>query len=1432
MIESPQRPAAGPGWWHGQPDARSAAVRGSVDERLRRGVWLAACCLLLASIAFLTRPGNIIADTKIDMALDPASFLSRSLQLWDPAQFGSIQNQAVGYLFPMGPFYVLGKLMALPAWEVQRLWLTAIFVAAFLGTVRLSARLGLGTGGTQIAAGMAYALAPLALAIMGINSSEFAPAAFVPWVLLPLVRLMRQGQELGGWGKLRAAAQSAVAVALCGGINAASVAAVLLLAAIYILTGERCWPRWRVFGWWIPAVVAATVWWTVPLLIEGKYGVSFLPYTESAQVTTSVTSLADALRGTENWTSYLVVNGMAWWPVGYQIANSAIPTVLTGLAAALGLGGLVSRRLPERRFLLWTLLAGLLIVGSGYVSSLGNPLGGQIVHWINGPLGPLRNLWKFDPLIRLPLALGLGHWLTSWRFPRMRRAASAVVALTLAFLAIPAAVNGLSASGDFPAIPGYWTAATNWLNVHADQQAVLAVPGARFGEYVWGRPMDDVLEAMFAGDWASPQLNEIGSIATTRLLNAIEQQVEAGQGSAGLTQLLGRMGVKYVIVRDDLIRSDLYGAWPARVNDALHDSPGVVKVAQFGADVGSTSPDDAVSTFDSPYPAVEIFRVGGAQPIASVVPTAGTTRVYGGAESLLTLADLGVLKGKPVLLNSDSPGLPASNYVITDSLRRIVRNFGEIRIDYSQTLTAREPAQTYDAVGDFLMPGWDKYLAVARYYGIAGVTASSSGAGISAWPGQSATGLMPYSAIDGNLRTMWESASTSGPVGQWIQVSFQHPVDLSAIRVAFADQQSVGPPVTAVQVQTAAGQLTESVSQVGGYQSLPVHPGMTRWLRIKIAAVASGAYSGPFAQVGISEIAIPGISPGRAIVAPSVDLPAGAAPTVLLAKAEPQPTGCMLTSLRWVCSPSLIKPTEEQYGFDQQFTVPEEQASTLSGLAVMTSLRAISKAVYAGKDQPRVTASSTYVYDPQDMASAAFDGNPATAWVSGASDTHPVLSISWRGMRRLRQITVQRPPGASSLLSVLVSGSKGSVRGGVIGPSGVLTFTPPLRTDRLTLDFTPSVLPVQISDVQIPGVRPLSAPASRTVSFSCGHGPANQVNGRPVPTRATGSYADLLTGQPIPYTACSDAAIKAGPNSVLEPAIDPNGFDVQSALIDPAGPGGLAAASEAVSSAAVVRSWTQARRTVVVSAPQQSYLVVDQNFNAGWQASIAGRVLRPIQLDGWKQAWLLPAGTDGTVTMTFLPDAPYRLSIFAGLALLAALIVFAVVPLRRRRRRKDPAAGPGPDEVETLPIPAVTEGPAAAGRLRRLARWLRVVALAAAGMILVGVAGLWLGGYAGLLLVPVATLLFLGSVRLRGKSRACRALASWWAVSVLMLVVAIGQAAALVMAARGDDGGLVSTLSDAGPQLACLLIVARLAAELVHSYWTPARSSAEDGIGR
>ena len=117
-------------------------------------------------------------------------------------------------------------------------------------------------------------------------------------------------------------------------------------AVVYILTLPRTAPRWRILAWWVPAVVLATWWWLVPLALLSRYGVSIVPYTESAAVTTSVTSLSNILRGTENWVSYLVVNGQPWWRVGYWIATGALPTLLTGLAAGLGLAGLIRPRLP------------------------------------------------------------------------------------------------------------------------------------------------------------------------------------------------------------------------------------------------------------------------------------------------------------------------------------------------------------------------------------------------------------------------------------------------------------------------------------------------------------------------------------------------------------------------------------------------------------------------------------------------------------------------------------------------------------------------------------------------------------------------------------------------------------------------------------------------------------------------------------------------------------------------------------------------------------------------------------------------------------------------------------------------------------------------------------------------------------------------------
>ena len=146
--------------------------------------------------------------------------------------------------------------------------------------------------------------------------------------------------------------------------------------------------------------------------------------------------------------------------------------------------------------------------------------------------------------------------------------------------------------------------AASWLNTHAGKQAVLVEPGAPFGQYLWGSPMDDVLQALTDTDYAERNLAAVGSAGNERLLNAIDQQLAAGDGSAGLTQVLARMGVKYVLVRNDLSRPVLNGTWPARISDALAASPGITPVAQFGPLVSGLAPDDAAADFDAPYPAV------------------------------------------------------------------------------------------------------------------------------------------------------------------------------------------------------------------------------------------------------------------------------------------------------------------------------------------------------------------------------------------------------------------------------------------------------------------------------------------------------------------------------------------------------------------------------------------------------------------------------------------------------------------------------------------------------------------------------------------------------------------------------------------------------------------------------------------------------------
>ena len=119
----------------------------SALTRLRRSVPL----LLLAAVTYLplvfTQPGQVGADTKTYLYLDPGRLLRDAAFLWDPGVgLGAVTHQNIGYLWPMGPFYWFFDAVGVPDWMAQRLWLASVIFAAGAGVLYLLRTLGWPTG--------------------------------------------------------------------------------------------------------------------------------------------------------------------------------------------------------------------------------------------------------------------------------------------------------------------------------------------------------------------------------------------------------------------------------------------------------------------------------------------------------------------------------------------------------------------------------------------------------------------------------------------------------------------------------------------------------------------------------------------------------------------------------------------------------------------------------------------------------------------------------------------------------------------------------------------------------------------------------------------------------------------------------------------------------------------------------------------------------------------------------------------------------------------------------------------------------------------------------------------------------------------------------------------------------------------------------------
>src|SRR5580704_17016492 len=1222
-------------------------------------VWLGAFLVLLAN-----DPGRMFFETKLSVDLDPAGFYASLWHVMDPRNtFGALNNQAVGYAAPMGPFYLAGQLTHVPVWLTERLWLSLIIAVGFAGLVKLAEALDIGSPASRLLAGLVFALWPTFTIVIGSTSSAALPGMLAPWAVLPLTTAVRG--PLAPGGVVRAAARSGVVVLCMSGVNATVTLEALLLPGLFILAYARGRRLVSLAVCWGGAVVLATAWWVLPLLLQGKYAFNFLPYVEQASTTTGTESASAALRGAGNWTAYLNL-GVPWLPAGWAMVSTPMAIIVGAIAAACG-------------------------------RALGGPLHGPVDHLLDGSLAPFRNVYKLEPVIAAALALGLAHAVATWlaRHPGRQATtlqriytleARAVVGVVLIGLMLPYLSGQVLNPGSFTAVPRYWYQVAAYLAAKSPRNTAVVVPGDAHGTYLWGEPIDDPLVALAKSPWAERGLVPYGGAGSQILLDTVEKAIESGEQVSGLGGYLQRAGVRYLVVRNDLDPKQV-GYTPAALVHQTLALSGFTRVASFGPPIGGAQIEPRATRAQQAmlpsYPAVEVYAAAGFSgsgpptPV-STLPVSQTVLVNGGPDALLQLTGQHLLgSGQPAIIAGDPLPTRPAQWAVTDGQRRADTLFGLVNDNVSYTYTSTETnpvdaSQLGRAGGpprQLLPVPAAGHQTVAVLSGVASVTASSYGSWIADTQQED-----PASAFDGDPATAWAEGSEQTPAGQWIQIGFARPMDLPAsIGIRLLDDSTTREIASRLRVSTAAGSAVTDVAATGAVQPLKVVPGRTGWLRITIADAGRVRLGYPGA--GISDVLIPGVTVTR-LLQPAQD-PAGR-----------QAASAVFSFHQQVPSPSTYADPASTPPMARTFTLadpatlrPQASALAVPGPGLDALLGAISS---PGPGMLQVTVASTPEALPPGFPASLITGSAGMPWT--ADTASPVIHLSWHGQRRIASLIVRAAAGSPSTPQTVEITSPDGTRQASIGAGGLVRFTTPLTTDRIDVSF-PSVhaativsatgqvatIPVRLYQLSVPALaalRPVTPDERATFTLACGKGPALTVDGRVYQTSVTGTIGGLSQYLPLQARLCSPGgtlSFGAGRHTLTAA---PGTFAITDVSL---ASGGLARSG--ASRAVTIDSWQPDQRRLGIGPGAASYLEVHENYNPGWAAALNGRELTPVRIDGWQQGFIVPAGTGGTIALIFRPAATYHLAL--AVSLLAVAILLAITAWSftgRARRGRDPGS--------------------------------------------------------------------------------------------------------------------------------------------------------------
>jgi len=1283
-----------------------------LTDRLRRarpGLAFVALCYLPL---LLTSPGQVVADTKSYLYLDPGRLLSRAGSMWDPhVGLGTVTHQNIGFLWPMGPYYWVMEQAGLPDWMAQRLWLGSIMFGAGLG-VRYLLRTFDWRGPSVAVAMVAYACTPYLLTISVRISAILLPYAALPWMIALTARAIRSGS----W---RHPAVFALVVASVGTSNATAI----VLAGV----GPVLWVAWELAGREVPRrrlvesvgrigtlTLATNAWWIVGLSVQATNGIDVLRYTESVQTTAAASSAQEIMRGLGYWFFYGDDPVGPW--VGpsrpYQAAWWLLAVTFAVPVIAL-LGGALARW-SERTFFVALTFVGLVLAVGPYPYSDPSPVGGVIKAFLHSDVGmAMRSLPRAAPLVVLGLAVMLGagvHAVVRAR-PRTAVPLTAVV-LVLVVGALPPlwrlqlAPDNLSRP---EAIPGYWEDAGRYLDDTDDGTRVLELPGTDFTSYRWGATVDPVTPGLTDRPMVARELVPMGSPPATNLLKAFDTRLQLHLGETDSVAPIARLlRAGQLVVRSDLAFEHYNTPRPRELWAFLREANGIGEPTPFGT-VAPNIPvepnpmqDELELTLDPDLadpPPVAVLPVQDVPAIATTRPTTSPVIVAGDGDGLVDSAIAGLIDGAELIRYSaamtnaelDDALADDAVLVLTDTNRRRGERWGSIRYTSGYTEPAGLEALRTDRT-DARLPVFpasdDDARTVALHEGGMSANATSYGAMNEFLPD-----ARPAGAVDGDPATAWRTAADMPVVGERLELTLDEPT--TTARLTFlAPQSAVNRWVTRVALRFDDGDAIEvdlgERSRTSPGQVVDIGERTFRRVSIEIVADSAGPQGryGGLTSTGFAEVGLAGLRLDE-VIRPPLDLLERAG-----RRSRAHALAVVLTRLR--AAPTDVGHDDEERFLARVLAVPTERSFRLEGTA-RVSPRTDDATLSSLLDEPgRVQAtSSKRLAGRAGRASAALDGDPRTAWTTPFDATvGEWIALRQASPTSLARLDLQLVADGRHSVPTRLGIEADGVRVATVALPAITDGTAVGHTVTVPIDLPAPVVAAQVRIV-VDDVRPVQTrqwsrhalltmpvgiaelgwpgtqvtPATGTFTSGC-RDDLLTVDGEAVGVVVTGPMANAATGGALELTTCGGdpVVLPAGDHEIRAADGRSTGLDLDRMVLRSAA-GGEASTAEGTLRSEVAVTDRPAQTEVlhqtadslslrVTGAEPGTPLWIDfgQSYNLGWTASIEGEDLgAPALVGGFANGWRVePPSESFVVALTFAPQRRVDLALWFSAA--AALL--------------------------------------------------------------------------------------------------------------------------------------------------------------------------------